>query len=382
MSRIAVVEPHALRLPAATPGGREEECFLLRLVTEDGTEGWGEAHGSPWLTRAVVEAPVTHVTAQGLRHLLLGQEAGDVAALRHRMVKGTQWIGRDGVVMQAIAAAELALWDIAGQRASLPVAWLLSKAPRQHLPCYASAKVGPTPEATAARIAAERSAGFAAHKIGWPPFGASLEGDLAFLESARGAAAPDALLMVDAAQAFDEATALARARAFERFALAWIEEPLERDDLDGLARLRRDSPVPIASGEGECGLPGLRRVAERVAVLQPDVTRCGVLAALAAAPLAPRVCSHSFTTLLNVVAHAHMLAALPNGWMLEWPVGGIARWDVLFPDALRPVDGMLALPEGPGWGIRPDPMALERHRQPWVLPGMPLGLTQGRAESS
>lgn len=366
MSRITAVEPHPLRLPPPMPGGRREECFLLRIVTEDGTEGWGEAHGSPWLTRAAIEAPHTHATAQGLRHILLGQAVDDVARLRRLMERGTQWIGRDGVVMQAIAAAELALWDIAAQRAGLPVANLLGArlgaSPRAMLPCYASAKVPPTPEETHARIAAERAAGFRAHKIGWPPFGASLAGDLAFLEAARDAAAPGALLMVDAAQAFDEETAIARAQAFRRFDLAWIEEPLPRDDLAAQARLRAASPVPIASGEGECSAAGLLRVAPVVDILQPDVTRCGILAALEAAPHAPRLCSHSYTTLLNVVAHAHALAALPNAWLLEWPTKGIAEWAELFPDAPLVKDGHFAVPQGPGWGLRPDPAALLRHR--------------------
>jgi len=364
MSRITAVEPHPLRLPPQMPGGRCEECFLLRIVTEDGTEGWGEAHGSPWLTRAAFEAPHTHATAQGLRHILLGQAVDDVARLRRLMERGTQWIGRDGVVMQAIAAAELALWDIAAQRAGLPVAQLLGANPRAALPCYASAKVPPTPQGTYARVAAERAAGFTAHKIGWPPFGASLEGDLAFLEAARDASEPGALLMVDAAQAFDEPTALARAHAFRRFDLAWIEEPLPRDELAAQGRLRTASPVPIASGEGECSAAGLLRVVEVVDILQPDMTRSGILAALEAAPHAARVCSHSYTTLLNVVAHAHALAALPNAWMLEWPTKGIADWAELFPDAPVVKDGHLAVPQGPGWGLRPDPAALLRHRMP------------------
>ena len=353
MSRIEAVEAYPLRLPAAVPGGRREECFLLRIVSEDGLEGWGEAHGSPYLCRAVVEAPVTHVTAQGLRAILLGLDASDVPALRRRMEKGTQWIGRDGAVMQTIAAAELALWDLAGQRARLPVARLLGKTVRASVPCYASGKVAARPEATAARIAGERAQGFTAHKIGWPPFGESEAGDVAFVAAARAAAA-DGLLMVDAAQAYDEATALSRARALLPFDLAWIEEPLDRDDLAGQARLRAASPVPIAAGEGECGLPGLLRVAACVDVLQPDVTRCGIVAAMEAARNAPRVCSHSFTGALNVVAHAHWLAATPNGWLLEWPVAAMANWAALFPDAPLPVDGMLAVPERPGWGVRPD----------------------------
>ena len=363
MSQIEAVEAHPLRLPAATPGGRQEECFLLRIVTEDGLAGWGEAHGSPYLCRAVVDAPVTHVTAQGLRAILLGLDATDVPALRRRMEKGTQWIGRDGAVMQAIAAAELALWDLAGQRSRLPVAFLLGDTPRTMLPCYASGKVASTPEATAARIAAERVQGFTAHKIGWPPFGASEAGDIAYIAAAR-AAAPEALLMVDAAQAYDEATALARAKAFASFGLTWIEEPLDRDDLAGQARLRAASPVPIAAGEGECGLPGLLRVAPLVDVLQPDVTRCGIVAAMAASRQVSRVCSHSYTGALNVVAHAHFLAATPNGWMLEWPMAALATWAALFPDAPGPVDGMVALPDRPGWGVQPDEAFLLQSAMP------------------
>ena len=104
MTRIAAVEPHPLRLPAATPLGREEECFLLRIVTEDGTEGWGEAHGSPWLARAVVEAPVTHVTAQGLRHILLGGLiAAGMGSLSMAVI--TAWLGLPSQAIPAGGAA-------------------------------------------------------------------------------------------------------------------------------------------------------------------------------------------------------------------------------------------------------------------------------------
>ncbi|MBB2173584.1 mandelate racemase/muconate lactonizing enzyme family protein [Gluconacetobacter asukensis] len=343
---------------------RNEECFLLRIVTEDGREGWGEAHGSPYLSRAVVDAPLTHVTCQGLRSILLGQDTTDIPALRRRMEKGTQWIGRDGVVMQTIAAAELALWDLAGQRADLPVSRLLARDARDSMPCYASDKVAATPELTARRIMAERKLGFRAHKLGWPPFGQSEAGDVAFLEAARDVA-PDATLMVDAAQAFDEQTALSRARAFARFDLGWIEEPLDRDDLLGQARLKVASPVPIASGEGECGLPGLMRIAPLVDILQADITRCGILAARDAACHVPRVCSHSFTTPLNVVMHTHWLAATPNSWFVEWPVSKFAIWEAYFTDVTAHRHGVVTLPDIPGWGIRPDLTALSEFLIPY-----------------
>ncbi|GBR68637.1 mandelate racemase/muconate lactonizing enzyme family protein [Gluconobacter kanchanaburiensis] len=364
MSRIESVEGLAFRLPAALTGqARDEECFLLRIVTEDGLTGWGEAHGSPYLSRAVVNAPKTHVTAQGLRGILSGADAKDIRALRRRMEKETQWIGRDGVVMQAIAAAELALWDLAGQRAGLPVSRLLSPEARSSIACYASDKVAATPERTALRIRAEREAGFRAHKLGWPPFGASEESDVAFLEAAR-TVAPDATLMVDAAQAYTLDEAISRAKAFKPFRLAWIEEPLDRDDLEGQKTLRARSVVPIASGEGECSLIGLRRIAPLVDILQPDITRCGLIAACDIAPQVPEVCSHSFTTPLNIAMHAHWLAAMPNALFLEWPMSKAALWSPYFLGALAPEDGQVGLPQTPGWGIRPDLDALA----PFIMP--------------
>ena len=365
MSRIEAVEPFFLARPPDARSPREEHCFLLRLVTEDGLEGWGEGHGSPYLMRAAVLAPFTHVSAQGLAHLLRGADASDVPGLRRRLDRGTQWIGRDGTVAQAIAAAELALWDLAGKRAGVPVARLLTGAPLREVRAYASGKVAPTPEATHARLAAERAAGFDAFKIGWPPFGAEPLQDLAYLDAARDAVG-DHDLVVDAAQAWDLPTAQARAALFAPYRLGWIEEPLDRDDIAGHAALRRASPVPIAAGEGECGLRGLRTLIDGgcVDVLQPDVTRCGLIAARAAALLASDagldLASHSFTTALNVTAHLHLLAGLPEAPLLEWPVGPLGLWSALFPDAAQPRDGRLRVADAPGWGLVPDPGALLR----------------------
>jgi L-alanine-DL-glutamate epimerase-like enolase superfamily enzyme len=365
MSRIEAVQAHPLRRPPDALSPRAEECFLLQLVTEDGRTGWGEAHGSPTILRAAVEAPYTHPSAQGLVHLLRGAEATDIPALRHLLDRGTQWIGRDGAVAQAVAAAELALWDLAGQRAGLPVARLLSDTPAAAVHAYASGKVAATAAATHLRLQQDRAAGFDAFKIGWPPFGAEAAADLEFLDAARDAVG-DCPLMVDAAQAWDRPTAAARARSFAPYRLGWIEEPLDRDDLDGQAALRHASPVPIAAGEGECGLRGLRALLEAgcVDVLQPDVTRCGLLAAQAAAGMALArglgVASHSFTTALNVTAHLHLLAALPGAPLLEFPRQPLAIWRDLFPDAPGPRDGRLAVPEAPGWGLAPDPAALRR----------------------
>ena len=365
MSRIEAVDAFCLERPADALSPRPEHCFLLRLVTEDGHAGWGEGHGSPFIMRAAVEAPVTHASAQGLVHLLLGADAGDIPALRRRLDRGTQWIGRDGAVAQAIAAAELALWDLAGQRAALPVARLLAKTPALSVRAYASGKVRATPQDTHARLAAEREAGFDAFKIGWPPFGADEAGDLAFLDAARDAVGP-LDLMLDAAQAWDLPTAAARAHRFARYGLRWIEEPLDRDDLAGQAQLRRDSPVPLAAGEGECGPRGLRALVEQgcVDVLQPDATRCGLITAVAAARFAQAaglaVASHSFTTALNATVHLHLLAALDGAPLLEWPVQPLRIWAELFPGAPQPILGRVGVPEAPGWGIHPDAGVLAR----------------------
>ena len=370
MSRIEAVEAFFLERPAEPSSPRPEHCFLLRLVTEDGHVGWGEGHGSPYMMRAAVEAPVTHVSAQGLVHILLGADASDIPALRARLDRGTQWVGRDGAVAQAVAAAELALWDLAGHRAGQPVARLLAAAPARTVRAYASGKVRATPDATHARLAAERAHGFDAFKIGWPPFGADEAGDLAFLDAARDAVGADDL-MVDAAQAWDRNTALRRAECFAPYRLCWLEEPLPRDDLAGQAALRRTGAVPVAAGEGECGPRGLQALLDGgcVDVLQPDATRCGLLAASAAAQRAHaaglRVASHSFTTGLNVAVHLHFLAALPQDGaagqpLLEWPLHQLGLWAELFPDAPRPEGGRVPVPQAPGWGVVPAPEMLRR----------------------
>jgi L-rhamnonate dehydratase len=366
VSRIEAIDAYFLERPADALNERNEHCFLLRITTEDGRSGWGEGHGSPFILRAAVEAPFTHVSAQGLGCILRGADAGDVPALRKRLDRGTQWIGRDGAVAQAIAAAELALWDLAGQRAGVPVFQLLNESPAHDLRAYASGKVGATPEATHARLVAERGLGFDAFKVGWPPFGASEAGDCAYLDAARDAVG-SLSLMVDAAQSWDATTAQGRLLRFAPYKLDWVEEPLDRDDLPGQAALRAASPVPIAAGEGECSLRGLRALVDGgcVDVLQPDVTRCGLLAAYAAGQMASaaglRVASHSFTTGLNATVHMHLLAALTDeGALLEWPVGQLAIWADLFPNAPSCVGGRVALPRGPGWGLAPDPDTLRR----------------------
>ena len=369
MSRIEAVDGFFLERPADALSARAEHCFLLRIRTEDGREGWGEAHGSPFILRAAVDAPFTHVSAQGLRCILQGADASDVPALRRPMEGGTQWIGRDGAVAQAIAAAELALWDLAGQRVDAPVCRLLAPQPANAVHAYASGKVGATPERTGERLRAEVAAGFDAFKIGWPPFGATEEGDCAFLAAAREAVG-DRMLMVDAAQAWDGPVAAQRLRRFAPYQLRWVEEPFPRDALPGQAARRAGSTVPVAAGEGECGPRGLMALLDGgcVDVLQPDATRCGLMAAYAASRTSLDrglgVASHSFTTGLNVVVHLHLLAALgvPDG-LLEWPVGQLGLWADLFPDAPRCVEGWVTVPNKPGWGLRPDPATLQRlHR--------------------
>ena len=181
----------------------------------------------------------------------------------------------------------------------------------------------------------------------------------------------DATLMVDAAQAWDLPTALARAEAFARHRLAWIEEPLRREALADQARLSAGSAVPIAAGEGPCTLAGLVALVEGgcLHVLQPDATRCGAFAFRAAAGMALRqglqLASHSFTTALNVAVHAHLLASLPRpeqAW-LEWPVQPLAIWRDLFPAGPWRDGGTVFLPDAPGWGTAPDHGVLARYAQ-------------------
>ena len=164
--KITNVEGLYLRLPkiqARTDSS--QDALLVRVSTDAGIIGWGEVDACPLVVKAIIDAPVSHTLVSGLRSLLLGQDPLDTDRLWQRMYEGTLYYGREGVVIQAMAGVDLALWDIKGKALGQPVYRLLGGGSRTSLRVYASHMFQETPEATAKR--ARRS--FARRRV--PPPG-------------------------------------------------------------------------------------------------------------------------------------------------------------------------------------------------------------------
>ncbi len=248
-----------------------EVVFLFaEITTSDGHEGIGFSYskraGGPGLYAHAVEiAPV-----------LLGEDPNDIGRLWTKLVWAGASVGRSGLATQAVAAFDIALWDLKARRAGLPLAKLLG-AHRDSVRCYnTSGGFLHTPTAQVLENAtATLAAGIGGIKIkvGDPERGA----DLRRVAAVREHVGDGVPLMVDANQQWDRPTAQRMGRALEEFDLTWIEEPLDAYDAEGHAALAASLDTPVASGEM------LASVAEHwelirhrsVDVIQPDAPRVG-----------------------------------------------------------------------------------------------------------
>ena len=222
---------------------------VLRIATDSGIEGYGEADSMPAVIKAVVEAPFFNEMMSGLKWVLLDQDPLDIDALWQRMAMATLNYSRDGATLQAMAAVDLALWDVKGKALGKPVCDLLGGARRQSLRCYATRPLGSNLDETDRYARELRDMGFNAVKFGWYPLGPDAEQDMAIVATLRRAIGEDADLLIDGGLAWNVDMALDRLRRFEPYRLFWLEEPLQPYDFDGYARLTRTSATPIAAGE-------------------------------------------------------------------------------------------------------------------------------------
>jgi len=291
--------------------------------------------------------------------------------------------------MQAISGIDIALWDIAGKAAGMPVYRLLG-ACRDRVEAYASGgfyQEGKSAADLAAEAEGYRARGFKGMKmkvgrnpstqtplrelLGQKEFcEVDPEEDLARVAAVRQALGPRAKLMVDANCAWSPAMAIAMGREMERHNLYWIEEPVATDDIEGSAEVARALAAPIAGYETELGLYGFRELISRGAVdiVQLDLAWSGGFSEgkrIAAYAHAHHrmVAPHAFAGAVLLVASLHFAAAIPNGLELEWDQNPNAIREELLKEPLRlEKGGTVKLPERPGLGIELDRSAIERYR--------------------
>ncbi|KQW75031.1 mandelate racemase/muconate lactonizing protein [Devosia sp. Root413D1] len=279
---------------------------------------------------------------------LIGEDPNDIARLWDKLVWAGASVGRSGLATQAIAAFDVALWDMKAKRAGLPLAKLLG-ARRDSVRCYntsggfLSTPVEQLVENCEASIAA--GIGGLKIKVGQPDPMA----DLARLDAVRKVVGDRVPLMVDANQQWDRPTAERVGRALEEFNLVWIEEPLDAYDVEGHARLAAQLVTPIASGEMLTSVAEHLNLIQHDAVdfIQPDAPRVGgITQFLKIATIAEqkylKMAPH-----FAMEIHLHLAAAYAHDTWVEH-----FDWlDPLFNEHLEIKDGRMLVSNRPGLGF-------------------------------
>src|SRR5262245_42512424 len=369
--RITDVEPIVLRLDRVdtTRADGTQDAFLVRIHTDEGIVGVGEADTSPYVARTIVEMPSSHSIARGLKELLVGEDPLHADRLWQLMFDASDHYGRGGAALHTMSAIDIALWDIAGKAYGKPVSALLGGARITDVPVYASEVMPETPDEV--RRIAERVGGdgYTALKLGWGPLGRDLAHDEALVRAARETLGPERSLMLDGGRAYTVKQALELLRRVEEHELYWFEEALAPDDVDGYRRLSDAAPVRIAVGEADATLAPFRALLEQghVDVLQPDLARCGGFTvarqiALLERQTAVEIVPHCFSTGVLVAASLHFVATLDRPTWSEYSVADSLLVNGLLQKPFALHDGRLAVPAGPGLGIELDEDALDRVR--------------------
>jgi len=343
----------AMRLGTGASWKALDFC-LVKVETDAGLTGWGEAFS--YTCRRATTAAVQDMIAP----LAVGQDARDIAGLAARIQKQLHIFGRFGVTAFALSGLDIALWDIAGKAAGLPLHRLIGGARRESIACYASLLRYAEPELVAKHCTQARDEGFAAVKLHEVADNA--------IAAARAALGPGTPLLLDVNCEWRLADALAAGRRLREHDPAWFEEPVfPPEDFAGLREVGAACGLPIASGENLCFATQFETMlaARAVQIAQPSVTKVGgVTEFLKVLALAEahnvRVAPHSPYFGPGALATLHLIAAhLPEAWFEYFWLKAEAK---LYGALLDPARGALGVPQGPGLGADPDPAVLARYR--------------------
>jgi len=390
---------------------------IVRVESDEGVCGWGEAFCAPGLTQTIRE----------LASLLEGEDARQVEPLARKLHLATAHVSSGGTVYHAISGIEAALWDLAARSLEVPLWQLFGGRFREGVRIYADCHAGEaltsysatlvsrrlhwmetsteeledaspevhwapadmadvyTPEAYAARAREMADRGFTALKfdLDLPLLphedlyartisAAQLERQVALAEATVAAVGGRAEVAFDLHWRYAPADALRLARALEHLPLLWLEDPTPPQDLESVARISERTTTPICTGENLYRLEGFAALIDRggVDILAPDIQKVGGLsdtrriaayADVHSRPLAP----HNIAGPIGTLASAHLCASIPNFLALEWHAASVPFFDELVTLG-QPViaDGYVTLPDGPGIGAELDLEACRRYARP------------------
>lgn len=348
--------------------GHERATTLIRLETDDGLVGWGEAFAPGPVVASVVE--------ELFRDDVVGMDPFEAPSLADRSVVEPYHFGRDGIVYSVVSGIDVACWDLRGKAVGRPIHQLLGGTKRAELRTYASTMYFTEQDRPiAAPVEAAVDEGFDAVKI---KIGADPDTDVERVRTARDVLGEDADLMVDMNGNYRPDQAIRSARAIAEYDLTWIEEPVPPENESGYREVKRAVDVPLAAGEAHYGRFAFKRLIDDrlVDVVQPNLGRCGGLSE------ARRIADIASTE--NVAVRPHVwnsaigLAAaiqfgtsvgdyphtrnVPDPMRIEFDRSENPLRDDLLETPFDPSGGIVRVPQGPGLGIAVDQDAIERYR--------------------
>lgn len=314
-------------------------AVIVRITTEDGLVGIGEAMGRPGARGAA-----SHIN-EVLAPMLIGADP------RHHHALWTAMNEQMRFAPMCLSGVDIALWDLRGKIYGDSLPNLLGGPMREAIACYASPiPYLPTPDASAEKAQDFLAQGFRALKL---KIGRGLRRDIAHVEAVRAALGPDIKLLVDANGAYTVGESIALAKDLVKQNVYWLEEPVHPEYPEDLARIRRRVDLPIASGEWLGSVYQFRDLlkAEAVDVLMPNITRCGgftgmmkiaelaamenvavaphgvgagvgIVAAVAACAVIPNFLIYEYNQLFNPLRHTVMLEAIPFNNSVLQPLHG------------------------------------------------------------
>ncbi|MPZ89678.1 MAG: hypothetical protein GEU81_16785 [Nitriliruptorales bacterium] len=355
---IAVPMEKPLKMAVATV--TERTCIVLRIRTDEGLEGFGEGVIAPYFTGETLASAV-HLVDAVLTPLIVGADPAELHVLEQQM---------DRVVVgnsSTRSAVDIALHDLLGKAHGVPLHQLLGGKVRDEVPTIWHVSGG-DPERDAADATKAVAAGFGLIKVKVATH--TVERDIERVFAVREAVGPDVALLLDANQGWQAAEAIRFAKGVEAAHPALLEQPVHRDDIPGMAHVRRSTSVVIAADEG---LFNARELATYLhadaagAVIAKLIKAGGIsglrrLAAVAAASgLGIHFAGMAGETSVAAAAAVQLACTLPE---LRFGSGISPHYltDDVVTQRLAPVGGAFTVPEGPGIGVHLDDEALERLR--------------------
>jgi len=358
---IAAVRPTLLRTPWPDDPwmkghalGPNRDLLVLEIETKGGIVGMGYLNP--------LASPVLRTLAACIDEVIvpriIGRDATAVEAIWRDLWRSTLTAGRGGIVMMAMSAVDIALWDGLGKRAGLPLHRLWGHY-RSKLPAYGSGCWrGSGGDGMIAKAKHYVSRGFKAIKMQVAHVH-DLRTDLDNVRRMRETLGPEIDIMIDVNMGWTADVAILMGRKFEAYDIYWLEEPVIADDFAGYMRIAEALDMRIVGGETHFSRFDLRPFLEnpRLPILQPDPMRGGLTDLRKIAAIADTwgmtMAPHLFPE-LNV----HLLASIPNGLWIEH----MGLLDDLWVDPPQIENGMITAPERPGHGLAFKPDALKEFR--------------------